>query len=114
VAEHERLLAVYVPARHIGDQPPRKSTIHIKIHTNISHAEQFSEIETKASDPFTDERCKHFGHEAGVITLLLGNSETVRSFYISFLISDPPAVMHKYAERPQSVEKERWIRSCSE
>jgi hypothetical protein len=71
----------------------------------MNHGEQFSEIEAKASDPFIDERCRKLAYEVGVITLLFGNLEAILSFYIGFLISDPTAVMYRYAEKLQFVDR---------
>jgi hypothetical protein len=71
----------------------------------MNNGEKFSEIEAKASDPFVDERCRKLAYDVGAITLLFGNLEAVLSFYIGFLISDPTAVMYKYAEKLQFVDR---------
>jgi hypothetical protein len=71
----------------------------------MNNGEQFSEIEAKASDPFVDERYRKLAYDVGVITLLLGNLEAILSFCIGFLISDPTALMHKYAEKLQFVDR---------
>jgi hypothetical protein len=63
----------------------------------MNNGEQFIEFEAKAPDPFVDERCRKLAYDVGLITLLLGNLEAILSFYIGFLISDPLAVMYKYA-----------------
>lgn len=71
----------------------------------MNNGEQFSEIEAKASDPFVDERCRKLAYDVGVITLLFGNLEAILSFYIGFMISDPTALMYKYAEKLQFVDR---------